>query len=150
MSYISAIKNKIRRTGMRNIYPVFQPPASQFLHRVYCDLWRFLPFKWKKKKNPTCTPYICIVRPTVHDSRWHNIEPSHDKTWLCCVRRIMTQISLRICRVYSNKRFFVSCFDSSSCNNGSYVKKLRYVSSSWVQMQFTAAWHGPFLRPWTY
>ena len=39
---------------MRNIYPVFQLPASQFLHRVYYDLWRFLPFKWKKKKkNPT-------------------------------------------------------------------------------------------------
>ena len=38
---------------MRNIYPVFQQPASQFLHRVYYDLWRFLPFKWKKKKNPT-------------------------------------------------------------------------------------------------
>ena len=37
---------------MRNIYPVFQPPASQFLHRVYYDLWRFLPIKWKKK-NPT-------------------------------------------------------------------------------------------------
>ena len=37
---------------MRNIYPVFQPPASQFLHRVYYDLWRFLHFKWKKK-NPT-------------------------------------------------------------------------------------------------
>ena len=37
---------------MRNIYPVFQPPASQFLHRVNYDLWRFLPFKWKKK-NPT-------------------------------------------------------------------------------------------------
>ena len=26
---------------------------------------------------------------------------------------------------YSNKRFFVSCFDSSACNNGSFVKKLR-------------------------
>ena len=40
---------------MRNIYPVFQPPASQFLHRVYYDLWRFLPckLKKKKKKNPT-------------------------------------------------------------------------------------------------
>ena len=37
---------------MRNIYPVFQPPASQFLHRVYYDLWRFLSFNWKKK-NPT-------------------------------------------------------------------------------------------------
>ena len=35
---------------MRNIYPVF--PASQFLHRVYYDLWRLLYFKWKKK-NPT-------------------------------------------------------------------------------------------------
>ena len=71
------------------------------------------------------TIYIYIVRPTVHDSRWHNIEPSHDKTWLRCVRRITTQISLRICTVYSNKRFFVSCFDSSACNNGSYVQKLR-------------------------
>ena len=41
MTFISEIKNKIRRTGMRNIYPVFQPPASQFLHRVYYDLqWR--------------------------------------------------------------------------------------------------------------
>ena len=38
MTFISEIKNKIRRTGMRNIYPVFQPPASQFLHRVYYDL----------------------------------------------------------------------------------------------------------------
>ena len=38
---------------MRNIYPVFQPPASKFLHRVYYDLWRFLPVKWRKKKNPT-------------------------------------------------------------------------------------------------
>ena len=36
---------------MRNIYAVFQPPASQFLHRVNFNLWRFLPFKWKK--NPT-------------------------------------------------------------------------------------------------
>ena len=49
------------------------------------------------------TIYIClhynIVRPTVRDSRWHNIEPSHDKTWLHCVRRITTQISLRICTV---------------------------------------------------
>ena len=38
MTFISEIKNKIRRTGMCNIYPVFQPPASQFLHRVYYDL----------------------------------------------------------------------------------------------------------------
>ena len=38
MTFISEIKNKIRRTGMRNIYPVFQPPASQFLHRVYYNL----------------------------------------------------------------------------------------------------------------
>ena len=38
ITFISEIKNKIRRTGMRNIYPVFQPPASQFLHRVYYDL----------------------------------------------------------------------------------------------------------------
>ena len=36
---------------MRNIYLVFQPSASQILHRVYYDLWRFLHFKWKK--NPT-------------------------------------------------------------------------------------------------
>ena len=154
MTFISEIKNKIRRTGMRNIYPVFQPPASQFLHRVYYDLWRFLPVKWKKKKNNRTLPvhhiYICIVGPTVHDSSWHSIEPSHDKTWLRCVRRITTQIGLRICTVYSNKRFFVSCFDSCVCNNGSYVKKLWYVSSSCVQMQFTAAWRGPFLRPWTY
>ena len=149
MTFISEIKNKIRRTGMRNIYPVFQPPASQFLHRVYYNLWRLLHFKWKKK-NPTRTPYICIVGPTVHDNRWHNIEPSHDRTWLLCMRRITTQISLRICTVYSNKRFFVSCFDNSACNNGSYVKKLWYVSSSCVQMQFIAAWRGPLLRPWTY
>ena len=146
MTFISEIKNKIRRTGMRNIYPVFQPPASQFLHRVYYDLWRFLHFKWKKK-NPTLLVHHIYV---VHDSRWHNIDPSHDKTWLRSVRRIMTQISLRICTVYSNKRVFVSCFDSSACNNGSYVKKLRYVSSSCVQLQFTAAWCGPFLRSWTY
>ena len=33
------------------------------------------------------------------------------------------QISLRICTVYSNKRFFVSYFNRSACNNGSYVKK---------------------------
>ena len=38
MTFISEIKNKIRRTGMHNIYPVFQPLASQFLHRVYYDL----------------------------------------------------------------------------------------------------------------
>ena len=38
VTFISEIKNKIRRIGMRNIYPVFQPPASQFLHRVYNDL----------------------------------------------------------------------------------------------------------------
>ena len=61
---ISEIKNKIRRTGMRNIYPVFQPPyivltgdcfyrASQ----VYYDLWRFLPFK----PYPTRAPYICFA-----------------------------------------------------------------------------------------
>ena len=81
----------------------------------------------EEEPYPTRTPYICIVGPTVHDSHWHNIEPSHDKTWLRCVRRITTQISLRICTVYSNKRFFVSCFDSSACNNGSYVKKLQYV-----------------------
>ena len=62
---------------MRNIYPVFQPPASQFLHRVYYDLWRFLHFKWKKK-NPTLLVHHKYV---VHDSRWHNIDPSHDKTW---------------------------------------------------------------------
>ena len=30
--------------------------------------WRTLPVH-----------HICIVGPTVHDSRWHNIEPSHDK-----------------------------------------------------------------------
>ena len=105
----------------------------------------------KEEPYPTRTPYICIVGPTVHDSRWHNIDVSHDRTWLRCVRRITTHISLRICTtVYSNKRFFLSCFDSSACNNDSYVKKLRYVSSSCVQMQFIAAWRGPFLRPWTY
>ena len=60
MTFISEIKNKIRRTGMRNIYPVFQPPASQFLHRVYYDLWRFLPVKWKKKSNPTY-PYTIYM-----------------------------------------------------------------------------------------
>ena len=87
----------------------------------------------EEEPYPTRTPYICIVRPTVHDSRWHNIEPSHDKTWLLCVRRIMTQICLRICTVYSNKCFFVSCLDSSACNNGSYVKKLGYVSWSCVK-----------------
>ena len=38
MTFISEIKNKIRRIGMCNIYPVFQPLASQFLHRVYYDL----------------------------------------------------------------------------------------------------------------
>ena len=76
----------------------------------------------EEESYPTRTPYICIVGPTVYDSRWHNIEPSLDKTWLRCVRRITTQINLRICTVYSNKRFFVSCFDSSACNNGSYVK----------------------------
>ena len=38
ITFISEIKNKIRRTGMCNIYPVFQPPASQFLYRVYYDL----------------------------------------------------------------------------------------------------------------
>ena len=38
MTFISEIKNKIIKTGMRNIYPVFQPPASQFLHRVCYDL----------------------------------------------------------------------------------------------------------------
>ena len=58
----------------------------------------------EEEPYPTRTPYICIVGPTVHDSRWHNIEPSHDKTWLRCVRRITTQISLCICTVYSNKR----------------------------------------------
>ena len=112
----------------------------------------FYPLNGRRRTlpYPTRTPYICFVGPTVHDSLWYNIEPSHDKTWLRCVRRITTQISLRICTVYSNKRFFVSCFDSSACNNGSYVKKLRYVSSSCVQMQFTAAWRGPFLRPWTH
>ena len=104
----------------------------------------------EEEPYPTRTPYICIVRPTVHDSRWHNIDPSHDKTWLRCVRRVTMQISLCICTVYSNKHFFVSCFDRSACNNGSFVKKLRYVSSSCVQMQFTAAWSGPFLLPWTY
>ena len=145
MTFISEIKNKIRKTGMRNIYPVFQPPASQFLHRVYYDLWRFLHFKWKK--NPTIPVHHIYV---VHDSRWHNIDLNHDKTWLRCVRRITTQISLRICTVYSNKRVSINCFDSSACNNGSHVKKLRYVSSSCVQMQFTAAWRGPFLRPWTH
>ena len=30
MTFISEIKNKIRRTGMRNIYPVFQPPVHSF------------------------------------------------------------------------------------------------------------------------
>ena len=34
MTFISEIKNKIRRTGMRNIYPVFQPPASRILRSV--------------------------------------------------------------------------------------------------------------------
>ena len=152
MTFISEIKNKIRRTGIRNIYPVFQPPASQFLNRVHYYLWRFLHFKWKKKNStlPVHHLYICIVGPTVHDSRWHNIDPSHDKTWLRCVRRITTQISLRICTVYSNKSFFVRCFGRSACYNGSFVKKLRYVNSSCVQMQFTAAWRGPLLRPWTY
>ena len=33
MAFISEIKNKIR-TGMHNIYPVFQPPASQFLQGI--------------------------------------------------------------------------------------------------------------------
>ena len=150
MTFISEIKNKIRRTGMRNIYPVFHPPPSQFLHRVYYDLWRFLHFKMEEEPYPIPTPYKCIVGPIVHDSHWHNIDPSHDKTWLRCVRKIMTQISLRICTVYSNKRFFVSCFDRSASNNGSCIKKLRYVSLSCVQMQFTAACHGPFLLPWTY
>ena len=148
MTFISEIKNKIRRTGLRNIYPVFQLLASQFLHRVYYGLWRFLPFKWKKKKNltlPVHHIYVLLDLQYIHDSCRHDIEPSHDKTWLRCVRRITMQISLRICTVYSNKRFFVSCFDSSACNNGSYVKKLRYVSSSCVQMQ--SKWRGPFLRP---
>ena len=51
----------------------------------------------------------------------------------------MTKISLRICTVYSNKRFFVSCFYSSACNNGSYVKKLRYVSSKCSLLQHGVA-----------
>ena len=38
MTFISEIKIQIRRTGMRNIYPVFRPRSSQFLHRVYYDL----------------------------------------------------------------------------------------------------------------
>ena len=147
MTFISEIKNKIGRTGMRNIYPVLQPPASQFLHRV---LWRFLPFKWKKeKKNPTHTPYICIIRPKVHDSRWHNIGPSHDRTWLRW-EELQRRSAYASAQSILTNAFFVSCFDSSSCNNGSYVKKLRYFSSSCVQMQFIAAWRGPFLRPWTY
>ena len=150
MTFISEIKNKIRRTGMRNIYPVFQPPASQFLQRVYYDLWRLLHFKWKK--NPTLPVHHIYVLLDLQYMIVADIILSRvmTKTWLRCVRRITTQICLRICIVYSNKRFFVSCFDSSAWNNGSYVKKLRYVSSSCVQMQFTAAWRGPFLRPWTY
>ena len=68
---------------MRNVYPVFQPLASQFLHRVYYDLWRFLPIKWKKK-NPTLPVHHIYVLLDLQyrPSRWHNIEPSHDKTWL--------------------------------------------------------------------
>ena len=61
MTFISEIKNKIRRTGIRNIYPVFQPPASQFLHRVYYDLWRFLPFKWKKEKKTLPVHHIYVL-----------------------------------------------------------------------------------------
>ena len=129
MTFISEIKNKIRRTGMRNIYHVFQPPASQFLQRVYYDLWRLLHFKWKK--NPTLPVHHIYVLLDLQYMIVADIILSRvmTKTWLRCVRRITTQICLRICTVYSNKRFFVSCFDSSACNNGSYVKKLRYVSS---------------------
>ena len=139
MSTIVVIKLSVTS---RKYFLVFNTTICEDFYPLNGRRRRTLPYPY--------TIYICIVGPTVHDSRWHNIEPSHDKTWLCCVRRITTQISLRICTVYSNKRFFVSCFDSCACNNGSYVKKLRYVSSSCVQMQFTPAWRGPFLCPWMY
>ena len=56
MTFISEIKNKIRRTGLRNIYPVFQLPASVFTQGIlrYVKM-RFLPFKWKKKKKKNST-----------------------------------------------------------------------------------------------
>ena len=46
---------------MRNISPVFQPPASQVLHRVNYDLWRFLPFKWKKKNRTLPVHHIYVL-----------------------------------------------------------------------------------------
>ena len=46
---------------MRNIYPVFQPSASQFLHGVYYDLWRLLHFKWKKKNTTLPVHHIYIL-----------------------------------------------------------------------------------------
>ena len=100
MTFISEIKKKSEELECI-IFILSFNLQHQFLHRVYYDLWRFLHFKWKKK-NPTLLVHPIYV---VHDSRWHNIDPSHDKTWLRCVRRITTQISLRICTVYSNTRF---------------------------------------------
>ena len=51
--WLSSVKLKTKSEELECvIFPVFQPPASQFLHRVYYDLWRLLHFKWKKK-NPT-------------------------------------------------------------------------------------------------
>ena len=61
MTFISEIKNKIRRTGMRNIYLVVQPPASQFLHRVYYDLWRFPHLNGRRRRRTLPYPYTIYM-----------------------------------------------------------------------------------------
>ena len=91
--WLSSVKLKTKSEELERIIFIL---STQFLHRVYYDLWRFLHFKWEKK-NPTLPVHHIYV---VHDSRWHNIDPSHDKTRLRCVRRITRQISLRICRLF--------------------------------------------------
>ena len=66
----------------------------------------------EEEPYPTRTPYICIVGPTVHDIILSRvmIKPDYAEK-----NNDADQHSL-LNRLYSNKRFLVSCFDSSACN----------------------------------
>ena len=61
--WLSSVKLKTKSEELECVIFILQPPASQFLHRVYYDLWRFLPFKWKKK-NPTLPVHHIYVSLT--------------------------------------------------------------------------------------
>ena len=165
LNFISEIKNKIRRTGMRNIYPVFQPPVHSFnwghgefyvfiehhsFYTGYTTICKdFYPLNGRRRTLPVHHIYLLLdlkyMIPADIILSWVMIKPDYT-VWED------DNDADQPAHLQSNKHFFVSCFDSIvhvimiTMSRSCEIRSVRVVSKCSLLQHDVAH----FCAPWMY